>query len=208
MNETGRIGVLISGRGSNMEAIAVACKQGQVPAKIAAVVSNEPGAAGLARARRLGLETDVIPHRASATREEHDRKVAAVLDAKGCTLVCLAGYMRLLSSWFVRHYEGRVMNIHPALLPAFPGLHAQKQAVEHGVKVSGVSVHFVDEELDHGPIILQSAVPVAEDDTEDTLAARILVEEHRLYPEAIRLFFEGRLKIEGRRVHILAVPAR
>ena len=208
MNETGRIGVLISGRGSNMEAIAVACKQGQVPARIAVVVSNEPGAAGLARAKRLGIDTEVIPHRQSATREEHDRKVAAVLDAKGCGLVCLAGYMRLLSPWFVRHYEGRILNIHPALLPAFPGLHAQKQAVEHGVKVSGVSVHFVDEELDHGPIILQSAVPVAEDDTEDTLAARILVEEHRLYPAAIRLFFEGRLRIEGRRVRVLAAPER
>lgn len=201
--EDGRIGILISGRGSNMEALVVACKQEQVRARVAAVISNEPAAAGLARAKRHGIDATVVDHRASRTREEHDRKVAELFDARGCRLICLAGYMRLLSPWFVAHYPGRIMNVHPSLLPAFPGLEAQRQAVEHGVKVSGVSVHFVDEQLDHGPIILQAAVPVHESDTGDTLAARILVEEHRLYPEAVRLYFEGRLRIEGRRVRIL-----
>jgi phosphoribosylglycinamide formyltransferase-1 len=202
----GRIGVLVSGRGSNMEAIAVACKQGQIPARIALVVSNEPGAAALARASRHGIETLVIDHRESRSREEHDRRIAAALDEKACGLVCLAGYMRLLSGWFVSRYAGRIMNIHPSLLPAFPGLDAQRQAIEHGAKISGVSVHFVDEQLDHGPIILQAAVLVRDDDTEDSLSSRILVEEHKLYPEAVRLFFEDRLRIQGRRVHVL--PAR
>jgi len=202
----GKIGVLISGRGSNMEALAVACKQGQIPARIAIVVSNVPAAAGLQRAVRLHLETAVVDHHESRTREEHDRKVAAVLDAHGCELICLAGYMRLLSAWFVQHYPNRIINIHPALLPSFPGLDAQKQAIEHGAKVSGVTVHFVDEQLDHGPIILQASVPVSDDDTEDTLAGRILAEEHRLYAEAVRLFFLERLKIEGRRVRILDAP--
>jgi len=200
---SGKIGVLISGRGSNMEAIAIACKQEQIPARIALVVSNEPAAAGLARAERHHLETAVVDHRSSANREAHDRRLAALFDARGCELICLAGYMRQLSSWFVAHYPNRIMNVHPALLPAFPGLDAQRQAVEHGVKISGATVHFVDEKLDHGPIVLQSAVPVEEEDTPDTLSARILVEEHRLYPEAVRLFFERRLRIEGRRVRIL-----
>jgi phosphoribosylglycinamide formyltransferase 1 len=203
MGDYGRIGVLISGRGSNMEALAIACKQGQIPARIAVVISNEPAAAGLARAKRHGIDTAVIDHRESASREEHDRRMAEVLDAHGVGLVCLAGYMRLLSGWFASRYQGRVMNIHPALLPSFPGLHGQRKAVEYGVKISGVTVHFVDEQLDHGPIILQAAVPVHDDDNEDALASRILVEEHRIYPEAVRLFFEGRLKLEGRRVRIL-----
>ena len=206
MSDIGRIGVLISGRGSNMEALAVACKQGQIPARIALVISNEPGAAGLARAKRHGIETAVVDHRESPSREEHDRRMADLLDAGGCRLVCLAGYMRLLSGWFTARYPGRVMNIHPALLPSFPGLHAQRKAVEYGAKVSGVTVHFVDEQLDHGPIILQASVPVSDDDTEDTLAGRILAEEHRLYAEAVRLFFLERLKIEGRRVRILDAP--
>ena len=204
MEPKGKIGVLISGRGSNMEALAVACKQGQIPARIAIVVSNVPSAAGLQRAARLHLETAVVDHHESRTREEHDRKVAAVLDARGCELICLAGYMRLLSPWFVQHYPNRIINIHPALLPSFPGLDAQKQAIEHGAKVSGVTVHFVDEKVDHGPIILQRAVPIEENDTPDTLSARILVEEHRAYPEAARLFFERRLVVEGNRTRVLS----
>jgi phosphoribosylglycinamide formyltransferase 1 len=199
----GKIGVLISGRGSNMEALAIACKENQIPARVVLVVSNEPAAAGLARAHRHGIDTAVIDHRESKGRdgrEAHDRRVAEALDAAGCDLVCLAGYMRLLSPWFVGHYKDRIMNVHPALLPAFPGLDAQKAAWEHGAKVSGATVHFVDEDLDHGPIILQAPVPILEEDTPDTLAARILVEEHLLYPKAVRLFFERKLKREGRRV--------
>ena len=202
MSGRGKIGVLISGRGSNMEALAIACKEGQIGARIALVVSNEPGAAGLARAHRHGIETVVLDHREARGREAHDRRIAEALDGAGCDLVCLAGYMRLLSPWFVAHYRNRIMNVHPALLPAFPGLDAQKAAVEHGVKVSGVTVHFVDEHLDHGPIIVQASVPVHEDDTPDTLAARILVEEHVLYPRAVRLYFEGKLSVEGRRVAV------
>jgi phosphoribosylglycinamide formyltransferase-1 len=198
----GKIGVLISGRGSNMEALAIACKEGQIPARIVLVVSNEPGAAGLARAHRHGIETLVFDHREVRGREAHDRRVAEALDRAGCDLVCLAGYMRLLSPWFVGHYRDRIMNVHPSLLPAFPGLDAQKAAWEHGVKVSGATVHFVDEDLDHGPIIVQASVPVHEDDTPDTLAARILVEEHILYPRAVRWFFEGKLGVEGRRVEV------
>jgi phosphoribosylglycinamide formyltransferase-1 len=196
----GKIGVLISGRGSNMEALAIACKEGQIPARVATVVSNEPGAAGLARAHRHGIDTVVVDHREIRGREAHDRRMAEVLDHAGCNLVCLAGYMRLLSPWFVEHYRDRIMNVHPALLPAFPGLDAQKAAWEYGAKVSGATVHFVDEHLDHGPIILQGSVPVLESDTADTLSARILALEHILYPRAVRLFFEGKLKVDGRRV--------
>ena len=206
MSGSGRIGVLISGRGSNMEALAIACKEGQIPARVALVVSNEPGAAGLTRARRHGIETAVIDHRESASREEHDARLAEALDARACELICLAGYMRLLSAWFVWRYPNRILNIHPSLLPSFPGLEAQRKAIEHGVKVSGVTVHFVDENLDHGPIVVQAAVRVQEEDTPETLAARILVEEHRIYTEAVRLFFERRLRIEGRRVVILDRP--
>jgi len=198
----GRIGVLISGRGSNMEALAIACKEGQIAARIVLVVSNEPAAAGLARAHRHAIDTLVLDHREGGGREAHDRRMAEALDAAGCDLVCLAGYMRLLSPWFVAHYPSRIMNVHPSLLPAFPGVDAQKAAWEHGAKVSGATVHFVDEHLDQGPIIVQAAVPVLEDDTPDTLSARILVDEHVIYPEAVRLFFEGKLKVEGRRVFV------
>ena len=206
MSDLGRIGVLISGRGSNMEALAIACKEGLIRARIALVISNEPAAAGLARAHRHGIDTLVVDHRESPRREEHDRRLAEALDARGCDLICLAGYMRLLSPWFVARYPNRIMNIHPALLPSFPGLDAQKAAVEHGVKVSGVTVHFVDESVDHGPIIVQTAVSVHENDSPETLAARILVEEHVAYPKAVRLFFEGRLRVEGRTVHVLEKP--
>jgi phosphoribosylglycinamide formyltransferase-1 len=196
------IGVLISGRGSNMLSIAEACRRGEIPARVRVVISNVPGAPGLEKAAALDIETLVINHKESRTREEHDHKVAEALKARDVSLVCLAGYMRLLSSEFVREFRGRIMNIHPGLLPAFPGLHAQRQALECGVRHSGATVHFVDEGLDTGPIIVQSVVPVLQDDTEETLSGRILVEEHRLYPEAVRLFFEGRLSIEGRRVRI------
>ena len=206
MSDLGRIGVLISGRGSNMEALAIACKEGLIRARIALVISNEPAAAGLARAHRHGIDTRVADHREVQGREEHDRRLAEALDARGCDLICLAGYMRLLSPWFVARYPNRIMNIHPSLLPSFPGLDAQKAAVGYGAKVSGVTVHFVDESVDHGPIIVQTAVSVHENDTPETLAARILVEEHVAYPQAVRLFFEGRLRVEGRRVHVLEAP--
>lgn len=196
------IGILISGRGSNMLAIAEACRDGSIAAGVRLVLSNTPAAAGLERAAALGIETMVLHHKQSRSREEHDGKVAAALKARGVSLVCLAGYMRLLSPAFIRAFPSSIMNIHPSLLPAFPGLHAQRQALEAGVRFSGATVHFVDEGLDSGPIILQAAVPVLQHDSEDSLSERILEQEHRLYPEAVRLFFEGRLHIEGRKVRI------
>jgi phosphoribosylglycinamide formyltransferase-1 len=190
-----------------MEALIRSVRQGRIPARPSVVISNEPSAAGLSTARSSGLATAVVDHRESAGREEHDRRVMEILESHNVELICLAGYMRLLSTPFVKAYPGRIMNIHPSLLPAFPGLHVQRKAVKYGVKVSGCTVHFVDEELDHGPIILQKAVEVRDQDTEATLSARILEVEHRLYPEAVRLFFEDRLNIEGRRV-IIRSPAR
>lgn len=196
------LGILISGRGSNMIAIAQACAENRIAARVGVVISNEPEAKGLAEAARRGIETLVIDHRLSRSREEHDRKVVAALRERKVDLVCLAGYMRLLSSEFVSAFKKRIMNVHPALLPAFPGLHAQRQAIEHGVRVSGVTVHFVDEDLDAGPIILQAAVRVEPGDTEESLSDRILEQEHRLYPEAVGLYFQDRLRIEGRIVRI------
>ena len=195
-----RIGVLISGRGSNMVAILDRIASGALRATAAVVISNEPGAPGIAAALKRGVEVLVIDHRDSAAREEHEARVAEALEARGVGLVCLAGYMRLLSPWFVRRFRGRILNIHPSLLPAFPGAHAQSQALEHGVKVSGCTVHFVDEEVDSGPIILQEAVAVRDDETPESLAARILKKEHRAYGRAIALCVSGRLRIEGRRV--------
>ena len=200
--DAGRLGVLISGLGSNMLAIAAACDAGRVPARIAVVLSDDPAAPGLAAAAARGITTRALPWADSRSRKDHDMKMAAALHEHSVDLVCLAGYMRLLSPSFVREFPGRIMNIHPALLPAFPGLHAQRQAVDHGVRVSGVSVHYVDEGLDSGPIILQATVPVYQDDTEETLSARILQEEHRIYPEAIGLHLANRLRIEGRKVRI------
>lgn len=185
-----------------MLSIAEACRQGRIPAVVAVVISNRPGAQGLGKAAAMGIETLVVDSRESRSREDHDAKVARELESRGVELVCLAGYMRLLSPGFIRSFRGRIMNIHPGLLPAFPGLHAQRQAIDHGVRWSGATVHFVDEGLDTGPIILQAAVPVEPEDTEDALAGRILAEEHRIYPEAVRLFFERKLSIEGRRVRI------
>ena len=195
-----RIGVLISGRGSNLLAILDRIDAGALDAEVAVVIGNEPEAAGLAAARRRGVRTAVVDHRKSPDRETHDRRMAEILEGAGVGLICLAGYMRLLSPWFVRRFAGRILNIHPSLLPAFPGVDAHRQALRAGVKVSGCTVHFVDEGIDSGPIILQAAVPVLDDDTEQTLAARILKSEHVLYGRAIGLYFAGRLRIEGRRV--------
>ena len=195
-----KIGILISGRGSNMVALVEAVRRGEVPgAEVAVVLSDRAGAAGLARAAELGVETAVVERR-GRTREEHEREIIAHLRERGVGLVCLAGYMRLLSPCFVEEFRGRVLNIHPSLLPAFPGLDAQRQAVEHGVRVSGCTVHFVDETLDGGPIVVQRAVPVLDTDTPDALAARILIEEHKAYPEALALVCSGRYEIVGRRV--------
>ena len=193
------IGILISGRGSNMEAILDAVDAGRIEARVGVVVSNVPSARGLERARERGVETVALDHRGVA-REEHDRRMRDELDRRGVELVCLAGYMRLLSPFFIQSYPNRILNIHPSLLPAFPGLNAQRQALDYGVKVTGCTVHFVDEELDHGPIVLQRTVPVLAGDTEESLAARILDEEHIAYPEAVRLVAAGLVRVEGRAV--------
>ncbi len=203
-----RVGILISGRGSNMVAIVQAIRDGRIAADPAVVISNVPGAAGLSRAEAMGVPTAVVDHRAVRPREAHEREVARILRERGTDLVCLAGYMRLLSPWFVGEFRRRILNVHPALLPAFPGLDAQRQAIDHGAKISGCTVHFVDDECDHGPIVLQAAVPVLEDDDEDSLAARILEQEHRIYAEAVALYCADRLTFEGRRVRIRPGPVR
>ena len=191
MSADGRtLGVLISGRGSNLQAIIDAVRQSELPGRVGMVVSNVATAAGLARAREAGIPTAVIDHKDFSSREEFDQAVIEELKKHEVDVVCLAGFMRLLSPHFVRAFPGRILNIHPSLLPSFPGLDAQRQALEHGVKVSGCTVHIVDEKLDHGPIVLQTAVPVRDDDTEETLSARILKEEHRLYPRAIGLLLD------------------
>jgi len=195
-----RIGVLLSGRGSNFEALAESCAAGRIPnAEIALVVSNREGAAGIERARARGIAARAIPSK-GLEREAYDRQVAAALVEARVDLVCLAGYMRLLSPYFVAQFAGRILNIHPSLLPAFPGLEAQRQALEHGVKWSGCTVHFVDERLDAGPIVMQAVVAVRDDDTVESLSARILAEEHRIYTEAVAMVLAGEYRIEGRRV--------
>jgi len=197
-----RIAVLLSGRGSNFEALADSVAAGRIPnTEIALVVSNREGAQGIDKARARGIETCVIPSK-GLEREAYDKLVVAALKEKKVDLVCLAGYMRLLSAYFVAAFPGRIVNIHPSLLPAFPGLESQRQALEHGAKCSGCTVHFVDENLDAGPIILQAVVPILDDDTESTLSERVLREEHRIYSEAVRIVLEGRYRIEGRRVLI------
>jgi phosphoribosylglycinamide formyltransferase 1 len=198
------LGVLASGRGSNLQAIIDAIDAGGCPARVALVVSDRKDAPALERARRAGIRAVHLDPRPYPDRTAFDAAIADVLDADGVELVCLAGYMRVLSAEFVRRYRARILNVHPALLPAFRGLDAQRQALQHGVKLAGATVHFVDEGVDTGPIVLQAAVPVLDDDTEATLAARILEEEHRLYPEAIRLYAEGRLEVSGRRVSVRA----
>src|SRR5690242_19109703 len=197
---TKKIGVLLSGRGSNFEALAEGVAAGEIPgAEIALVLSNRENAPGLERARARGIAARAIPSK-GLEREAYDKLVVAALKAAGVDLVCLACYMRLISPYFVAAFPNRILNIHPSLLPAFPGLESQRQALEYGVKFAGCTVHFVDENLDAGPIVLQAVVPVRDDDTDDTLSARILREEHRIYSEAVRIVLEGRYKIEGRRV--------
>lgn len=206
MAATHRLGILLSGRGSNFMAIADNVAAGKIPAEIAVVLSNRPNAPGLEEAQRRGLDARMIPSK-GLEREQYDRLVVETLKEKQVDLVCLAGFMRLLSPYFVSQFPNRILNIHPALLPAFPGLEAQRQALEHGVKITGCTVHFVDENLDAGPIVLQTAVPVLDDDTPETLSARILKEEHRLYSEAINLVLSGCWRIEGRRLICTQVSA-
>jgi phosphoribosylglycinamide formyltransferase 1 len=202
------IGVLVSGRGSNLQAILEACARPGFPAHVAVVISDRERAVALERARAAGVEALWINPKDFADRESFDAELVRELSARGVGLVCNAGFMRILSAVYVRAFAGRSLNIHPSLLPAFPGLHAQRQALDHGARVAGATVHFVDEGMDSGPIVLQAAVPVEPGDTEETLSARILVQEHRLYPEAIRLFAEGRLRIEGRRVIVTPEAGR
>jgi len=196
-----KLGVLISGRGSNLQAIAAAAARGELGSEIALVLSNRPHAPGLTWAREQGLAACALPS-AGRDREEYDREVVAKLREAGVELVCLAGYMRLLSGYFVAAFPHRILNIHPSLLPAFPGLDAQQQAIDYGVKFSGCTVHFVDDTLDGGPILLQAVVPVLPTDDAAALATRILVEEHRLYPEAIRLVAGGRVRVNARNVTV------
>src|SRR3977135_3980932 len=195
-----RIGVLLSGRGSNFEALADSIAAGRIPnAEIPIVISNREGAPGIQRAESRGIRARVIPSK-GLEREAYDRQVVAALNEHKVDLICLAGYMRLLSPYFVAAFPNRILNIHPSLLPSFPGLESQRQGLEYGVKFAGCTVHFVDENLDAGPIVLQAIVPVEDKDTEESLSARILKEEHRIYPEAVRIVLDGKFKIAGRRV--------
>jgi phosphoribosylglycinamide formyltransferase-1 len=198
-----RIVILISGRGSNMEAIVNACRAESWPAQVVAVIANTVKAAGLRWAASHGIATETVEHKAFADREAFDEALAARIDHHVADLVVLAGFMRILGAGFVRRYEGRMMNIHPSLLPAFPGLHTHRRALEAGCKASGATVHFVTADLDHGPIVMQSVVPVRHDDDEVALAARVLATEHRIYPRAVRWFVNDRLRIESRIVHQL-----
>ena len=196
------IGVLASGRGTNLQAIIEAIKEGKIEGRISIVISDNRDAFALKRAKQNNIETEYINFKSFKNREDYDKEIMECLKEKDIDLVVLAGYMRILSPYFIRTYKNRIINIHPALLPSFPGLHAQRQAVEYGVKISGCTVHFVDEGIDSGPVILQKAVEVKDNDTEESLAERILKEEHQIYPRAIQLFCQGRLIIKGRKVFI------
>ncbi len=198
-----RIGVLASGRGSNLQAIMDSCSGGTIPGQVAVVISDNPGAYALQRAKDANIPAFCVDPSGFNTKEDYEEKISNLLKEYGVQLVCLAGYMRLVGPVMLKEFANRIINIHPALLPAFPGLHAQEQAWNYGVKYSGCTVHFVDEGMDTGPIILQSVVPVMQDDTPASLAERILEQEHIIYPEAVRLFLEGRLRIKGRKVEIL-----
>jgi len=206
MTEKPTIAVLISGSGSNLQAIIDASERGEIPCRVGVVISNKADAYGLVRAQKHGITTKVLDHKAFATREEFDANLVEIIRGSGAELVCLAGFMRVLTPVFVHAFPNRILNIHPALLPSFPGTHGPRQALSYGVRFSGCTVHFLDEGVDTGPIIVQAVVPVYDDDTEDTLAARILVQEHRIYPMAIRLFFSGKLAIEGRMVKVPGEP--
>jgi len=199
----GRIAVFLSGRGSNFMAIHEAIRDGRINADVGLVLSNKADAPGLLKAREWGLETVFLDPKQFASREDYDRRAAEEVEKRSIDLICLAGYMKVLTPQFCDACKYRIVNIHPALLPSFPGLHVQQKAIDWGVRLSGCTVHFVAAEVDMGPIILQAAVPVLQDDTEDTLAARILVEEHKIYPESVRLYFEGRIEVRGRRVFII-----
>jgi phosphoribosylglycinamide formyltransferase-1 len=206
MSEKPTIAVLISGSGSNLQAIIDASEKGEIPCTVGIVISNKADAYGLVRAKKHGIPTEVVDHRSFPGREEFDAKLVEILRGSGAELVCLAGFMRVLTPVFVRAFPNRILNIHPALLPSFPGTHGPRQALSYGVRFSGCTVHFLDEGVDTGPVIVQAVVPVYDDDTEETLAARILVQEHRIYPMAIRLFFAGKLHLEGRRVKVIGEP--
>jgi len=206
MSEKPTIAVLISGSGSNLQAIIDASEKGEIPCTVGIVISNKADAYGLVRAKKHGIPTEVVDHRSFPGREEFDAKLVEILRGSGAELVCLAGFMRVLTPVFVRAFPNRILNIHPALLPSFPGTHGPRQALSYGVRFSGCTVHFLDEGVDTGPVIVQAVVPVYDDDTEETLAARILVQEHRIYPMAIRLFFAGKLNLEGRRVKVIGEP--
>ncbi|MBM2828655.1 MAG: Phosphoribosylglycinamide formyltransferase [Actinobacteria bacterium] len=206
MSDKPVIAVLVSGSGSNLQAIIDTSERGEIPCRVGLVISNKADAYGLVRAKKHGIPTEVVSHKDFAGREEFDARLVEILRKSGAELICLAGFMRVLTPVFVRAFPNRIINIHPALLPSFPGTHGPKQALDYGVRFSGCTVHFLDEGVDTGPVIVQGVVPVYCDDTEDTLAARILVQEHRIYPMAIRLFFQGRLRIEGRRVMVDGLP--
>ncbi|MCL5289684.1 MAG: phosphoribosylglycinamide formyltransferase [Bacillota bacterium] len=198
-----RVGVLASGRGSNLQAIMDSCSLGAIPAEVAVVISDKAGAYALERAGFAGIPAHFVDLKTFESKGDYERVVVKILQEHRVQLVCLAGYMRLVGEHLLKAYPNKIMNIHPALLPAFPGLHGQRDALAYGVKISGCTVHFVDEGMDTGPIILQAAVPVLDDDTEETLAARILEQEHRLYPEAVKLFAQGRLQVMGRKVLVI-----
>jgi phosphoribosylglycinamide formyltransferase-1 len=198
-----RLGVLVSGSGSNLQAILDACAARRIPAEVAVVICNVPEARAVQRARDARVPAVVLPHQEHPRREDYDARLVAELRARGAELVCLAGFMRIVTSVLLSAFPSRVLNIHPSLLPAFPGMHGVRQALRAGVRVSGCTVHFVDEGTDSGPIVIQAAVPVLDGDTEDSLAARILVQEHRIYPRAIQLVAEGRAEVDGQRVRIV-----
>ena len=202
MSKIINLGVLVSGSGSNLQSIIDNIEKGNLPARIRIILSNNPGAFALERARNQGIPCAVIDHGGFVSREDYDRKLVDTLRAHDVDLVVLAGFMRVLTPFFLRAFPLRVMNIHPALLPSFPGTHGQKKAFDYGVKFSGCTVHFADEGVDTGPIIIQAVVPVYDEDTEETLSRRILKEEHRIYPKAIKLYAEGKLRVEGRKVRV------
>jgi len=202
------IGVLASGRGTNLQAIIEAIEGGKIEGRINIVISDNRDAFALKRAKQNNIETQYVDFKSFKNREDYDKEIIKILEEKKIDLVVLAGYMRIISPYFIKMYKNKIMNIHPALLPSFPGLHAQRQAVGYGVKISGCTVHFVDEGVDSGPVILQKAVEVKDDDTEESLAERILKEEHQIYPKAIQLFSEGRLIIKGRRIFIKEVDSK
>lgn len=201
--EENKIGILISGRGSNMESIIKACQNNYIPAVVTIVISDNPNALGIKIAKSYNIQTEIVERKSFQSKEEFEKKIISLLNEKKVKLICLAGFMKILSPLFVRTFSGRIMNIHPALLPSFPGLHAQKQALDYGVKISGATVHFVDEGVDTGPIIIQEAVEVLDNDTEESLSQRILQKEHQIYPKAIKLFLENKLIIEARKVKII-----